>query len=374
MARFKRNKTWWTDFSINGQRFRQSLQTTDWREAQQREKDLITQASTGKLAAAGQQFARLPFGEAARRYLANRGLELSLGSLKKERQLLVQPSRFFGATSLARITTENLLAYREWRAKAGAGPAYLNMEMGAIRRILKRAKRWHSIAEDIRPLKERREIGRALSPEEKIRLLRVAESRSEWQVARCAIILALNTTMRGCELKGLQWRDMNLLDMLLTVRHSKTVAGERVLPLNNDAMAAILEQYKRAQAFSAGGLDDYVFPACENGKIDPTCPQRTWRTAWRRITREAGLPGLRFHDLRHHAITELAESSSSDQTIMAIAGHVSPKMLAHYSHIRLAAKRKALDALCAGASEAGYDTNNVTTAVKEPESDAQVIG
>src|ERR1700730_4448507 len=84
--------------------------------------------------------------------------------------------------------------------------------------------------------------------------------------------------------------------------------------------------------------------------------------------------GLRFHDLRHHAITELAESSSSDQTIMAIAGHVSPKMLAHYSHIRLAAKRKALDALCAGASEAGYDTNNVTTAVKEPESDAQVIG
>ena len=61
--------------------------------------------------------------------------------------------------------------------------------------------------------------------------------------------------------------------------------------------------------------------------------------------KQAGLPGLRFHDLRHHAITELAESSASDQTIMAIAGHVSPKMLAHYSHVRLEAKRQALTAL-----------------------------
>ena len=72
---------------------------------------------------------------------------------------------------------------------------------------------------------------------------------------------------------------------------------------------------------------------------------RTWRTAWRNLTKEAGLPGLRFHDLRHHAITELAESNASDQTTMAIAGHVSPKMLAHYSHVRLEAKRRALDAL-----------------------------
>ena len=71
----------------------------------------------------------------------------------------------------------------------------------------------------------------------------------------------------------------------------------------------------------------------------------TWRTAWRSLTREAGLPGLRFHDLRHHAITELAESDASDQTIMAIAGHVSPKMLAHYSHLRLEAKRQAVNAL-----------------------------
>ena len=37
------------------------------------------------------------------------------------------------------------------------------------------------------------------------------------------------------------------------------------------------------------------------------------------------MPGLRFHDLRHHAITELAESQASERTIMAIAGHISPR-------------------------------------------------
>jgi len=35
----------------------------------------------------------------------------------------------------------------------------------------------------------------------------------------------------------------------------------------------------------------------------------------------------------------------SDQTIMSIAGHVSREMLDHYSHIRIAAKRRALEAL-----------------------------
>jgi hypothetical protein len=45
------------------------------------------------------------------------------------------------------------------------------------------------------------------------------------------------------------------------------------------------------------------------------------------------------HDLRHHAITKLAESpEASEQTIMAIAGHVSREMLEHYSYVRQEAK------------------------------------
>ena len=76
----------------------------------------------------------------------------------------------------------------------------------------------------------------------------------------------------------------------------------------------------------------------------------------------AGIPSLRFHDLRHHAITELAESQASDATIMAIAGHVSRRMLERYSHVRMEAKRTALEALAVSTKTAGYDTNHDTNA------------
>jgi len=54
---------------------------------------------------------------------------------------------------------------------------------------------------------------------------------------------------------------------------------------------------------------------------------------------------VRFHDLRVTCITKLAEGQASDQTIKAIEGHVSQRMLEHYSRIRMDAKRRALDAL-----------------------------
>ncbi len=69
MALYKRGKTWHTDFSVDGQRFRQSLDTTDWREAQAQEKVLIGAAKAGKLSATKQVFARLTFREAAERFL-----------------------------------------------------------------------------------------------------------------------------------------------------------------------------------------------------------------------------------------------------------------------------------------------------------------
>src|SRR5207237_687783 len=80
---------------------------------------------------------------------------------------------FFRSELLTRMSTERLLSFREWRIGQKVGPAIINMEMGVIRRILKRARRWHLIAADLKPLKERRTVGRALALDEKIRLLRV---------------------------------------------------------------------------------------------------------------------------------------------------------------------------------------------------------
>ena len=242
------------------------------------------------------------------------------------------------------------------------------MEVGVIRRMLKRARRWHQLGADIRPLKEPRSIGRALTYVEKLRLIRAAGQNEEWQRAQAAMSLALCTTMRGCEIKRLQWRDMDLLNRAILVRTSKTDAGERLIPMNDETLGIVMGLRERAKGFNGAEPQHYVFPACEHGHVNPTRNQKSFRTAWRRLTKAAGLSGLRFHDLRHHAITELAESQVSDQTIMAIAGHVSQKMLARYSHVRSEARRQAVMALSAKpmgstfkrSRSEGYDTNHDT--------------
>jgi integrase len=155
--------------------------------------------------------------------------------------------------------------------------------------------------------------------------------KPEWQSARLASVLALNTTMRACEVRGLRWCDVDFLAGTVRIRRSKTKAGQRIIPLNDDALRAMRELYSRASAIAGTHPDHYVFPACENQRFDPTTSQKSWRSAWRSLRKTAGIAALCFHDLRHHAITELAESQASDATIMAIAGHLSSQMLEHYS-------------------------------------------
>jgi integrase len=328
----------------------------------------------GKLSATKQAFARLPFRAAAERFLQDRVPQLALLSIRTEKERAKVVNKKFGEVPVSRITTDAVLEYVRERKAAGISNATVNRELDIIRGVLKKAKRWYLFADEIRPLPVRQNIGRVLSYDEKLRLLKLASSRPEWQNAAWAATLALNTTMRGCEIKQLRWRDVDLIERALTVQRSKTEAGERVIPLNSDAWNTILLLYKRAQGLGEVRREHYVFPACEASHFDPMRAQTSWRTAWRNLTRltqcptcgeqqgpsetcvnlecnadikkvKSQLAGLRFHDLRHHAITELAESQASDSTVMAIAGHVSPKMLQHYSHVRIKAKRTALDAL-----------------------------
>ena len=62
-------------------------------------------------------------------------------------------------------------------------------------------------------------------------------------------------------------------------------------------------------------------------------------------TMYSNLLTVRFHDLRHTAITVMAENGVPDQTIMAQVGHISPEMVKHYSHIRRQALNVAAAAL-----------------------------
>jgi integrase len=62
------------------------------------------------------------------------------------------------------------------------------------------------------------------------------------------------------------------------------------------------------------------------------------------IRKEANVPWLRIHDLRHCAITRMAEAGTPMATIMEVAGHVSKTMTQHYTQISMQAKRKAMTA------------------------------
>jgi integrase len=410
MSLKKRGKTWHTHFFVDGQRFRQSLETSDWREAQAKEKVLISAAQAGKLSATKNAVAQLPFSDAAIQFLEDRLSHLAPRSVQTERERAKAINRYLGKMQVSRMTVVDVQSYIRERKTTGIANATVNRELDIIRGVLKKAKRWHHFADDIHPLPVRQNIGRALTYEEKLHLLKVAAARPEWQNAAWAASLALNTTMRGCEIKQLRWRDIDLIERTLTVRQSKTDAGERMIPLNADAWDVVLALYRRAQAFNALQTSHYVFPTCETAQIDATRPQKSWRTSWRHLTRVISCPGckrlqnpsdkcsnqecsapikgiksplsgLRFHDLRHHAITELAESQASDATVMSIAGHVSPKMLQHYSHVRLQAKRTALDSLSMSrpvsndfeGKTVGYDTNNDTNVLFESMPMPQVL-
>ena len=367
----KRGKWAWADFQIDGNRYRLPLRnrkggripwnpdpaSADYQSAILAAERLREDAREGKLAPRRlKSFARLPLAEALDRHLRERIPYLAENSVVTERQLAKNLKLGFGSTRLSQIDADGIREYVARRSagelflrKSTASPRAINMEVSLLKRLLKRAKRLHLIADEIKPLPEHNDIGRALSLDEKLRLTRAASFRPGWDNARLAMTLSINTTMRSGEVRSLRWRDVDLMDACVTIRRSgtKTDAGERVIPLNPDAMQAVLELRQRSmRLFGNLSQDWHLFPrTAGSAKPDPTRPIRGWRSAWQALTEAAGLAGLRFHDLRHHCITELSEGQASDATIKSIAGHVSQKMLEHYSHVRRQRKRQALDAL-----------------------------
>ncbi|HXN17116.1 MAG TPA: site-specific integrase [Candidatus Binatus sp.] len=221
-----------------------------------------------------------------------------------------------------------------------------------LRQILKRHKLWANLQGDIKFEREHCDVGKALTCEEEKKLLAACTSNA---LLNAVVTLALNTALRKNEIRTLRWSQIDFEKRTVTVGKSKTAAGTgRVIPLNQPAFDALVKWAGRLVESSA---EDYAFPACEAAgierkhpdreRIDPSRPITSWRSAWRAALKRAGLQ-LRFHDLRHTCITKLAESLASEQTLMAISGHVSRSMIEHYSHIRMDAKRKATDAIVDG--------------------------
>jgi len=395
---YKRGSVYWTRFRINGQRFRKSLGTPDLKKAKNEEARLIAEAGKGKVRASKDPFERLPFHRedsdpeqlgALEIFLSDHKLNLAPSTAKNEKHHAKALAEFFGDTRVSEITEPLIRNYISARHRDGRANATINKELLILIGVLRRAKRWHLFSDEIKLLKvPQSKIGRALELSEKLWLLRASQARKGWGRARLAMLLALNTTMRKSEILNLQWQDIDWFERMLRVRRGKTPESQREIWLNDEGWAAIGRLREEAKELFGDTLAPawYVFFSWPmNRQPDQTRPATSWRTAWRSMTRSIVCPqcgqfqdpliirpgkrperrerclnekcgadirqarspiaGLRFHDLRHQAITELAEGGASDETVMSISGHIDRRMMSHYSHIRKNAKRAALEKL-----------------------------
>jgi integrase len=292
------------------------------------------------------------FERAAREWQDGRAHQMAAKTQSIYRLALKHLLPFFGGKLLCDITAQHIADYQRLRLQSGAQGRTANIEVCTLRQVMKAADLWLPLAGKVRMLRERHDVAMALTPEQEEALLRSTAAADS--ACHTATVLALNTAMRKDEIRLLTWGQIDFGKRTLIVGHSKTEAGTgRLITINSLAFEALA---RWAGRFPDAQADHYVFPWCENKQIDPTRPTNGWRTAWRHALKRAGFH-CRFHDLRVTCITKLAESQTSDMTIMAIAGHVSRKMLEHYSRIRTDAKRAALDAIVAPAFGVGVHQN-----------------
>jgi integrase len=256
--------------------------------------------------------------------------------------------RLVGDKMLVDLNEASIIKYQNDRLTERAAPKSVNEEVGFLLRIMGdlgdllrvRLKKKKKLK-----LKVRNDIGKAYTAEEKERMLAEAANARSPHIY-LALTLALNAGVRDAELRGLTWAQIRFAKGYLVVGQSKTEAGEgRTIPLNS-SLLPVLREYAvwYRERFGETRPEWYVFPFGRPRPSDPTRPITTFKTAWKNVRKNAKVTG-RWHDNRHTLVTDLAESGAGDQTIMDIAGHVSKRMLRHYSHIRMEAKRTALESI-----------------------------
>ena len=144
-------------------------------------------------------------------------------------------------------------------------------------------------------------------------LLQAAAEQCRNPYIWACIDFAVETGMRRSEILSLLWENVDL-DIRIAVLPDTKNGSKREVPLTKKA-AQILDRLPRdeARAFST---TDY-----------------TIRHGWDRLVKRAGIEGLRFHDLRHEAVSRFFEMGLSVPEVAAISGHKDYRMLASYTHV-----------------------------------------
>lgn len=164
----------------------------------------------------------------------------------------------------------------------------------------------------------RNERSRRLQPDEEQILLAGCDA-GKTPCLKTLLIVAVETGMRRSELLGLQWSDTSHNRRVVTLHMTKN-GDRREVPLSQRAFQALMD-WKEQHTVDASTIFPLTAGALEQ--------------AWRRLLVRVEIKDLRFHDLRHEAVSRLFEKGLNVMEVSSISGHRELRMLRRYSHLRV---------------------------------------
>jgi integrase len=355
MGIFKRGNIWWFEFEFRGARIRESSNSRVRVVAErlERERRRGLELGTGGLKKISGPLSVSRAVDAYRKLREPHWAKRTRGIHESSWRNL-EP--VFGKMLLSDIQPQHISKYQRKRQTEEASGRTINIELGLIRQVMIHHRMWHAIAPDVKMLREREDVGRALTPDEEVGLLAAAK-KSASRSLYPAVLLSIHTGMRNEELRLLQWRLVDFLREEVRVGKSKTKGGEgRKIPLSDTALQCLREW---RQQFPDAMPGHYLFPSERYGlhgsrgtfggvvqvyNYDPETPIAGWKSSWTTCRKLAGIE-CRWHDLRHTFISRMGENRVADQTLLALAGQLSRKVLERYSHARNESKRAAVKML-----------------------------
>jgi integrase len=337
MSLYKRGKIWWYKFEFAGTMIRESSKHTNQQLAQEAEWERRTKLRDAFHGIKRQNKHVQLFSTAAdawleakvlRRPRSARVITANVGHLR----------RYFGNMLLFDIDDHDVVQYQAARLRAGYSPKTCNEEV----KCLKAIRRKNGLPLDAEMLDEPRNgPGLALDIEQGEVLLDAC--RQSLAPALYPVVLtALCTAMRHDEIRLLTWKQVDFEQNHIRVGDSKTDAGAgRIIPMQA-RLRFELDCWRQIRR-----PDGFVF----SGSAQPA--RKFLREAWATAKKRAGLT-LRFHDLRHTAITWMLESGISFPILAELAGWspaTAVRMAGVYGHIKNKARREAIDKMEAASTQ-----------------------
>ncbi|MDV2968611.1 site-specific integrase [Nitratireductor aquimarinus] len=229
--------------------------------------------------------------------------------------------------TLDKLSAQDFVRYRDTRLKARSAGTVIR-DLGLLHAIFEASCCEWDIPLPENPISKLRKPKtpnareRRLEPGELDLLLNAAEqARNDWLIP--AIELAVETGMRRGELLSIRWRDIDLSTSTLLIRETKNGHPRRI-PLTAKATGVLQHRMKQDRP-----ADERVFIV--SGDAFRQCWERCKRRA---AEQHSSILDLRFHDLRHEAVSRFFELGLSVPEVALISGHRDPRMLFRYTHLR----------------------------------------